>query len=65
MCQPKVVIKEGEEEREVLRDVMKFRIEGEELIFETLFEGETRIKGKLLEIDFLKAKVVIESLEKE
>ncbi|NPA39014.1 MAG: CooT family nickel-binding protein [Thermodesulfobacteria bacterium] len=60
MCQPKVYLISGGEEKEILRDVIKLRYDGEEIVLETLFEGETRIKGRLKEIDFLKAKVVIE-----
>ncbi len=63
MCQPKVyLVKDGKEE-EILRDVISLKFDDEELVFETLFEGETRIKGSVKEIDFLKAKVLIEGVQ--
>jgi len=63
MCQPKVyLVKDGKEE-EILRDVISLKFDDEELVFETLFEGETRIKGSVKEIDFLKAKVLVEGVQ--
>ncbi|MFN4196411.1 MAG: CooT family nickel-binding protein [Caldimicrobium sp.] len=63
MCQAKIWIINQGEEKEVARDITHLEVHGEEIILKSFFEPPRRIKGKLKEIDFLKAKVLIESDE--
>lgn len=61
MCQAKIWVRVGSQEKEVLRDITQLEIQGDELILKTFFEPPKRIKGKIKEIDFLKGKVLIEA----
>jgi predicted RNA-binding protein len=61
MCQPKVYLKTGGEEKEYLKDIIALKIEDEKIVLKTLLDGEKVVNGRIEEIDFLKGKVVIES----
>ncbi|BAU22716.1 hypothetical protein THC_0318 [Caldimicrobium thiodismutans] len=61
MCQAKIWVRVGSQEKEIAKDITQLEINGDELILKTFFEAPKRIKGKIKEIDFLKGKVLIES----
>ncbi|MFN3407311.1 MAG: CooT family nickel-binding protein [Caldimicrobium sp.] len=63
MCQAKIWVISKGKEREIARDITHLEIDGEEIILKSFFEPPRKIKGKIKEIDFLKAKVLIESDE--
>ncbi len=60
MCQAKIWLKVKGEEREWLRDITHLEVQGEELIFKTFFAPPKTLRGKVLSIDFLKGKVLVE-----
>lgn len=60
MCQAKIWIRTNGEEREIARDITQIEFLGDEIILKSFFEPPKRLKGKVKEIDFLKAKVFIE-----
>jgi predicted RNA-binding protein len=61
MCQAKIWVRVGQQEKEIARDITQLELQGEEIILKTFFEAPKRIKGKIKEIDFLKGKVLIEA----
>ncbi len=63
MCQAKIFLKIGDEEREYCRDIEEMEFEKERIVLKSLFEEPKVIKGKIKYINFLKGKVVIESDE--
>ncbi len=63
MCQARIWVKVKGEEREVARDITQLEVKGDAIIVKTFFEAPKEIKGKIKEIDFLKAKVIIEADE--
>ncbi len=60
MCQARVVVRKGESEEEVMRDVVALEVEPEGLVLRAFFEEPKRIKGRIKEIDFMKHVVVVE-----
>ncbi len=61
MCQAKIWLKNGKEEKEIFRDVVQLEInEKEEIVLRFFFEEPKKLKGKIKSIDFTKGKVVIE-----
>ncbi len=60
MCQARVVVRRGENEEEVMRDVVALTVEPEGLVLRAFFEEPRRIKGRIKEIDFMKHVVVVE-----
>ncbi|QJA06662.1 CooT family nickel-binding protein [Thermosulfurimonas marina] len=60
MCQARVVVKRGDQEEELMRDVVALEMQGEEILLKAFFEEPRRVKGRLREIDFLKHTVVLE-----
>lgn len=60
MCQAKIWIRCKGEEREVARDITQMEILENEIVLKSFFEVPKRIRGQIKEIDFLKAKVIIE-----
>ena len=60
MCQARVVVRKGESEEEVMRDVVALEVEPEGLVLRAFFEEPKRIKGQIKEIDFMKHVVVVE-----
>jgi predicted RNA-binding protein len=60
MCQAKIWIRVGSEEKEFCRDITELVVENEFIVLKSFFEPDRKIKGKIKEIDFLKGKVVIE-----
>ncbi|MFN3505584.1 MAG: CooT family nickel-binding protein [Caldimicrobium sp.] len=63
MCQAKIWVLSQGQEKEIARDITHLEVLGEEIVLKSFFEAPKRIKGKIREIDFLKAKVLIESDE--
>ncbi|WP_038056044.1 CooT family nickel-binding protein [Thermodesulfobacterium hydrogeniphilum] len=63
MCQAKIFIKVGDEEREYCKDIDEMELKEDKIILKSLFEEPKIVKGKIKYINFLKAKVVIESDE--
>jgi len=63
MCQAKIWIRAKGEEREFARDITQLEVKGEEILLKTFFEAPKKVTGKIREIDFLKAKVIIEAEE--
>ncbi len=61
MCQAKIWVRVGQQEKEIARDITQLELQGEEIILKTFFEAPKSIKGKIKEIDFLKGKVLIEA----
>ncbi|MEM0203547.1 MAG: CooT family nickel-binding protein [Archaeoglobaceae archaeon] len=59
MCESKIV----SQGRTIFEDIVRLRVEGEKLlVFDIL--GETReLKGKILEVDLLAHKIVVEVFE--
>lgn len=60
MCQVKIWIRCKGEEKEVARDITQMEILENEIVLKSFFEVPKRIRGQIKEIDFLKAKVIIE-----
>lgn len=60
MCQARVFVRRGEEEEEVMRDVVALEVGPEEILLRAFFEEPKKIKGRIREIDFLKHRVVVE-----
>ncbi|MCS7149621.1 MAG: CooT family nickel-binding protein [Caldimicrobium sp.] len=60
MCQAKIWIKVGNEEREYVKDITQLEIKGEEVWLKSFFEPPQKLKGKVTSVDFLKGKVIIE-----
>ncbi len=60
MCQARVFVKRGEEEEEVMRDVVALEIQADGVLLKTFFEEPRKVRGRLREIDFLKHRVVVE-----
>ncbi|MFN4131830.1 MAG: CooT family nickel-binding protein [Caldimicrobium sp.] len=60
MCQAKIWIKCKGEEKEFARDISQIEILDNEIVLKSFFEAPKKIKGQIKEIDFLKAKVLIE-----
>ncbi|HFC97531.1 MAG TPA: CooT family nickel-binding protein [Thermosulfurimonas dismutans] len=60
MCQTRVVVRRGDREEEIMREVVALRVEPEEVILQAFFEEPRRVRGKIREIDFMKHVVVLE-----
>ncbi len=60
MCQTRVVVRRGDQEEEIMREVVALRVEPEEVVLQTFFEEPRRVRGKIREIDFMKHVVVVE-----
>lgn len=63
MCQAKIWIKVGNDMREIARDVTHLEVSEDQITIRSFFNPPLTIKGKISSIDFLKAKVIIESNE--
>lgn len=63
MCQAKIWIKVGNDMKEIAKDVTNLEISGEEITIKSFFYPPLTVKGKISSIDFLKAKVIIETNE--
>ncbi|MBX6423946.1 CooT family nickel-binding protein [Thermosulfurimonas sp. F29] len=60
MCQARVIVRRGEEEEEVMRDVVGLEVQPDGVVLRAFFEEPRRIRGRLKEIDFMKHVVVVE-----
>ena len=60
MCQTRVVVRRGDQEEEIMREVVALRVEPEEVVLQAFFEEPKRVRGKIREIDFMKHVVVLE-----
>lgn len=60
MCQARIWVRVNNEEKEIVKDITQLEVKGEDIWLKSFFEPPRRIKGKILAIDFLKAKVIIE-----
>ncbi len=60
MCQAKIWLKTEEGEVEIAKDITQLEVKGEEITLKTFFELPKIIRGRIVSIDFLKAKVIIE-----
>ncbi len=60
MCQAKIWVRIKGEEKEIARDITQIEFLGDEILLKSFFEPPKRIRGQIKEIDFLKAKVLIE-----
>ena len=63
MCQAKVFWKREEGEEEIMRDVIGIEISPEGLVLKSFFEEPKKIAGEIIEIDFLKHKVLVKPKE--
>lgn len=63
MCQARVfLLKDGREE-EIMRDVIAVEIRPEGLLLKSFFEEPKIIRGEIVEIDFLKHRVLVKPEE--
>lgn len=60
MCQARVILRRGEQEEELMKDVVALEIGEDEILLRAFFEEPKRVKARLKEIDFLKHRVVLE-----
>jgi len=65
MCEAKVYITEDGEEREILRDVVLVRPQGDAFLLVTLLGEQKLVRGTIEEIDLLKHIVRLKPLEVE
>lgn len=61
MCQARIWVRAKGKEKEVARDITQLEVKEDFIIIKTFFEAPKEIKGKIKEIDFLKAKVILEA----
>ncbi len=60
MCQARVVLKKGEGEEELMRDVVELEVRDDGVHLKAFFEAPKVVKARLVKIDFLKHKVLLE-----
>ena len=65
MCQAKIILQEGKEERELMRDVIQLEIEGDRVRLSRFFEPVAEVRAALKNIDFLKHTVTMLALDGE
>ena len=62
MCLAKAYIGETEDDKLILEDVATVKIDGPKLLLSTLLGERREIEGHIKEIDFQKARLVLESV---
>ena len=62
MCLAKAYIGEAEGNDFILEDVAMLKIDGRKLLLSTLFGEHKEIEGSVKEIDFQKARIVLEPI---
>jgi predicted RNA-binding protein len=65
MCQAKVYLAQGGQEKEILRDVIFLEVAESGVRLATFFEEPQVVRGRVLHIDFLKHRVLLEPLKEE
>ncbi|MGD8620827.1 MAG: CooT family nickel-binding protein [Anaerolineales bacterium] len=54
MCQATIILHDGNETKEILKDVIHLKVEEKSIVCSRFFEEPTPIKAAIQEIDFLK-----------
>ena len=62
MCLAKAYIGEAEGNDFILEDVAMLKIDGRKLLLSTLFGEHKEIEGNIKEIDFQKARIILEPI---
>ncbi len=65
MCQAKIILQEGKERRELMRDVIQLEIEGDLVRLSRFFEPVVEIRAAVKDIDFLKHTVTMLPLDED
>ena len=60
MCLAKAFLKKNGEEP-ILQDISHIKLDGARVVMKTLFGEDKVISGRVLEIDFLSSKVILDS----
>jgi len=60
MCLARVYLK-NQEDRPALQDVVRMRVYDDRVEMETLFGLEKAVPGKVVEVDFVESKILLES----
>ena len=63
MCQAKVFLVKDEIEEEIMQDVIGIEICPEGLVLKSFFEDPKILAGEIIEIDFLKHRVLVRPKE--
>ncbi len=65
MCMADACLTNGVTEETILEDVATLRVEGGEIVLETLFGDRQSIIGEVQEIDFANSKILLRRSEEE
>lgn len=65
MCMADAYITNGLDDEAILKEVATLRVEGDQIVLETLFGDRESILGNIEEIDFANSKILLRRAEKE